>query len=152
MQQSTRPIPAITSAVTDYLGDLLRHALYILTFRHAGQGLAQISDRHLAVLALFGAAVTYLPPLASASPATVINPHWLPLSALVTLLFARAMFGVASAAGLALILIITEPGCALLRLLPIGYALDRLVSVWVLAANIVFFLKCQKTRGSTLRS
>ncbi|MCY1561265.1 hypothetical protein D9M68_984980 [compost metagenome] len=58
----------------------------------------------------------------------------------------RIQLGAATATGLALLMLITEPAAALMRLAAgeVGALLDYGLRIWCLAANLLYVLRCSR--------
>ena len=139
---------SVTRSFTDYSRALLGHAWLILTFRHRGQGL-DLATPHLLLISLLAAslaAITALVPVAS----VVADPYSVAQVAAVALLAFGGCFvllGRSAAAGLVVLIILTEPLAIVFRL---AFAQpDYYLSVWTLVAQFVFFLRCKPGRAES---
>ncbi|MDT4858948.1 hypothetical protein FQZ97_934410 [compost metagenome] len=58
----------------------------------------------------------------------------------------RIQFGAATATGFALLMLITEPAAALMRLAAgeVGAQIDYGLRIWCLAANLLYVLRCSR--------
>lgn len=144
MEQKTSLPVTLGAAVTSYLCVMLQHAWMIFTFRHTGEGLHDISNRHLALLVMPALmCVWYLPYLAHGGQLPSIG---LIAIGLASFAIARFQFGVAVATGFALMMLLTIPTGHLIRLTTgsMGTLLDAGLSLWSLLANITFAIRCSR--------
>lgn len=138
MDANTNHPTSIRSAVGGYLRALIQHGWMILTFRHRGEGLSNISSGHLIVLISLGLwAMWYLPCLALDSE---FPSRGMVVIGMATVAVSRFHFGIAATAGVALVMLIAEPVSVLLRLVDsdVAVSVDLGLRFWCLAANMAF--------------
>lgn len=139
--QSTHHVTLI-SAASAYLASMFTHAWKALTFSHNGEGLHNLSTRHLTVIASMGlAALWFLPTFARGTPHPSL---WLIAIGIGSMVFCRVQFGTAAAAGLSLLMLLTEPVGALLIFGAgsLGKLLSSALGCWSLVASLVYVNQC----------
>lgn len=144
MDANAPPPITLTSAAGGYLATMLRHGWMILTFRHHGEGLDAISNRHLTILAALGLmAMWYLPSITRGAELPSLGMVAIGLASFA---IGRIQFGAATATGFALLMLITEPAAALMRLAAgeVGAQIDYGLRIWCLAANLLYVLRCSR--------
>lgn len=131
--------PTITEALTGYAMSLAGHAWAILRFRHRGQGLAG-PDAQLLTLGLIATFLAFT--TAAVTPSENISHSAVIVGAIAAASFAASysFFGRVAAAGFIITTIVSEPVAIAFRAGGLAQ-IDTILSVWVLAAQIVFFAR-----------
>lgn len=131
---------SITEAIGGLISCFAAHAWAILRFRHYGQGLtlAELPLLCLGVLAAASVSAT-----AFLAPSDNAAHHPLMVGALTAGIFAACytFCGRAGVAGFIILTIFTEPVSIALRLAGLGDVVDPIFTLWVLAAELVFFFR-----------
>jgi hypothetical protein len=152
MDPISNPPLTFRSAATGYLIALVWHSWRALTFRHQGDGLTSLSNRHLALLVVLGVLVSsLLPPLVLGVP---VPPVGAMLITAVSIGFARWQFGVSAATGFLLIMFFGDALGVLLCWVAgeHGKQVDLAYTLWAFIANLVFFVRngrAQKRRANS---
>lgn len=121
------------------------HARQIMLFRSRGEGLRLVSSVHAALLLASAAGAAALCAAIAPGGSSQLGPVALGLLVLA-MGFSLMPIGKPAIAGLAVVVLATEPVALLLRYLPAGSLLDAVFSAWVVAAIAVFGGKCAQSR------
>ena len=130
----------VAQAVSGLLRSFTAHGWAIMRFRHHGQGLglAELTLLMLGLLAVASVCAT-----AYIAPTSGAVHHPLMVGALTAGIFAACFIfcGRAGVAGFIITTILTEPVSIALRLAGLGDVVDPVFTLWVLAAQLVFFFR-----------
>lgn len=131
---------SIAQALSGLTRCLFEHVWAILRFRHHGRGLA-LPELPLLVLGFLAAASVCATAYIAPSSNSVHHP--LVVGALTAGIFAACytFCGRAGVAGFIITTILTEPVSIALRLAGLGDVVDPVFTLWVLAAELVFFFR-----------
>lgn len=133
-----------TQTIAQALSLLLRgfaaHGWIIMRFRHHGQGLA-LAELHLLILGLL--ALASVCATAYIAPTSGSVHHPMMVGALTAGIFAACytFCGRAGVAGFIITTMLTEPVSIGLRLGGLSDVVDPVFTLWVLAAQLVFFFR-----------